>query len=111
MLAQQSDEEVRATYEGQPIPNFPEGIDILLEKLAQIRSLGYAYTGITGAGWQGAQYTVALTLPSNDTTAIALAGRIYPNDVPTLVEHLQNAVKQIEQSLLPDTQGRTQKML
>lgn len=98
-LAAKNNEVVESAYQGEAIPNFPEGITSLIERLEEVRKLGYVYTSISGEGWQGAQYTVAIALPFNPTTAIGLAGRIGPGDVAELVAHLQRAAAEMERSL------------
>jgi len=98
-MARLSDGEVRALYGEGEILGFPNGLEALLGRLAEIRELGYAYTPIGGMGPDYAHYTLAMTLPSNDTISIALTGRIKPDEVPPLVIHLQVAVDHIEHHL------------
>lgn len=98
-LAFQENDRITEMYGDIEIPNFPEGIDALLKRLEEIRKVGYAYTSITGAGWQGAQYTLAVALPFNPTTAIGFAGRIAPGDVKMLVGELTGAACEMERTL------------
>lgn len=98
-LAFWDDERLIETYGDIAIPNFPDGLESLLARVAEIRKVGYAYTSITGVGWQGAQYTLAVALPFNPTTAIGLAGRIAPGDVKGLVDELRSAADEMERTL------------
>ncbi len=98
-MACRSDAEVRAMYAGREIEGFPNGIDALISRLEEIRALGYAYTPIGGMGPDYANYTLAMVLPSNDTIAIALTGRIKPDETASLVIHLQVALDNIEHHL------------
>ena len=99
IMACLSDAEVRAMYRDREIEGFPNGIEALIARLGEIRQLGYAYTPIGGMGPDYANYTLAMTLPSNNTIAIALTGRIKPDEVPSLVIHLQVALDHIEHHL------------
>lgn len=94
-----SDAEVCRLYAGREIEGFPNGVEALLARLGEIREAGYAYTPIGGMGPDYANYTLAMVLPSNDTIAIALTGRISPDEVDALVIHLQVAIDQIEHHL------------
>ncbi len=42
LLSELQDDHVRQIYEGKEIPRYPEGIEQLLERLAEVRQLGYA---------------------------------------------------------------------
>jgi len=97
-LARLEDHEVEAMYSGHPTPNFPGGIPELLEHLHEVRETGYAYVTVCG----GASCTLALSLPSNPSMAIALAGRITPDEIPALLPELSATIKEIEAAMRPN---------
>lgn len=91
LLAQQSDEEIRAIYHEQTIPNFPKGIESLLTEVQGIREAGYAFMYVKTAG----NHTLALPVIGNPTMAIGISGLLTRDDVPELLEKLRTTLRQI----------------
>ncbi|TYK66316.1 helix-turn-helix domain-containing protein [Colwellia echini] len=99
LLAITSEASVRSAYEGREIPNFPQGVESLLTKLAEIRKLGYARVEVESDNPQAADkttHTIAIPLGNPVNSAIALSGWISESETPEVVKALQKAHDEIE---------------
>ncbi len=88
LLAELGDEHVSSIYAGKEIPNFPEGLAQLLNKLAEIRQLGYARVHVAD---DRDHHIVAVSSGDPAHVGIALSGWIPDGSTPPLVEALREA--------------------
>lgn len=92
LLAELEDEEVRDIYAGRDIPMFPEGIDSLLDKLAEVRTLGYARVHVAD---ERDHHIVSVSMGDPVHAGIAMSGWIPEGATAPLVEALREAAKRI----------------
>jgi len=92
LLAELDDAEVSSIYEGKEIPRFPQGIAQLLDKLAEVRELGYARIHVDD---ERNFDVVAVSTGEPAHAGLALSGWIPEGATAPLVEALRGAAKEI----------------
>lgn len=92
LLSELDDDEVRDTYRDKDIPMFPEGIEQLLAKLAEIRQLGYARVHVAD---ERDHHVVAVSTGDPAHAGIALSGWIPEAATEPLVAALREAAPEI----------------
>jgi DNA-binding IclR family transcriptional regulator len=92
LLSELDDEEVRDTYRDKDIPMFPEGIEQLLAKLAEVRRLGYARVHVAD---ERDHHVVAVSTGDPAHAGIALSGWIPEAATEPLVAALREAAPEI----------------
>jgi DNA-binding IclR family transcriptional regulator len=93
LLSELDDDEVRELYKDhQDIPMFPEGVDQLLVKLAEVRRLGYARVHVAD---ERDHHVVAVSTGDPAHAGIALSGWIPEASTEELVAALREAAPEI----------------
>jgi len=92
LLSELDDDEVRDTYRDKDIPMFPEGIEQLLAKLAEVRRLGYARVHVAD---ERDHHVVAVSTGDPAHAGIALSGWIPEAATEPLVAALREAAPEI----------------
>ncbi len=92
LLSELDDEDVRELYKDREIPMFPEGIDRLLAKLAEVRRLGYARVHVAD---ERDHHVVAVSTGDPAHAGIALSGWIPESATEPLVVALREAAPEI----------------
>jgi DNA-binding IclR family transcriptional regulator len=92
LLSELEDDEVRDIYRDKEIPMFPEGIEQLLAKLAEIRRLGYARVHVAD---ERDHHVVAVSTGDPAHAGIALSGWIPEAATEPLVAALREAAPEI----------------
>jgi DNA-binding IclR family transcriptional regulator len=92
LLSELDDEDVRELYKDREIPMFPEGIDQLLAKLAEVRRLGYARVHVAD---ERDHHVVAVSTGDPAHAGIALSGWIPETATEPLVVALREAAPEI----------------
>jgi DNA-binding IclR family transcriptional regulator len=92
LLSEHDDEDVRDLYQGCDIPVFPGGIDQLLEKLADVRRLGYARVHVAD---ERDHHVVAVSTGDPAHAGVALSGWIPEAATAPLVDALRIAAAEI----------------
>lgn len=92
LLSEHEDDEVRDTYRDKDIPMFPEGIEQLLAKLAEVRRLGYARVHVAD---ERDHHVVAVSTGDPAHAGIALSGWIPEAATEPLVAALRAAAPEI----------------
>jgi len=93
LLAELTDEEIRAVFRGHRIPGRTGGIRGLLRDLHTIRGQGFAEVKLAG-------HTMAVKVGNPAFAAIALSGRTPAQGVPEQVALLREKAALIEQELM-----------
>ncbi|MFC7292863.1 IclR family transcriptional regulator [Hirschia litorea] len=88
LLADLDDAEVSQIYNGKDIPNFPNGVNQLLEELNKIRSNGYTRYLVKP---DQNQHTLAINVGQPTHSAIALSGWIPEENNAQLLSALEKA--------------------
>jgi DNA-binding IclR family transcriptional regulator len=86
LLAELETDHVRELYAGREIPMFPDGIDQLLVKLAEVRTLGYARVHVAD---ERDHHIVAVSTGDPAHAGVALSGWIPEATTTSLVEALR----------------------
>lgn len=92
LLSEFEDAEVRDLYAGREIPMFPEGIGQLLDKLAEVRGLGYARVHVAD---DRDHHVVAVSTGDPAHAGVALSGWIPEAATAPLVAALREAAAEI----------------
>ncbi|MBB4837331.1 MULTISPECIES: IclR family transcriptional regulator [Sphingomonas] len=92
LLSELDDDEVRDIYRDKDIPMFPEGIEQLLAKLAEVRRLGYARVHVAD---ERDHHVVAVSTGDPAHAGIALSGWIPEAATEPLVAALREAAPEI----------------
>jgi DNA-binding IclR family transcriptional regulator len=92
LLSEHEDDEVRELYKDREIPMFPEGIDQLLAKLAEVRRLGYARVHVADAR---DHHVVAVSTGDPAHAGVAMSGWIPEAATAPLVDALRAAANEI----------------
>lgn len=92
LLSELDDDEVREIYRDKEIPMFPEGIEQLLAKLAEVRRLGYARVHVAD---ERDHHVVAVSTGDPAHAGIALSGWIPEAATEPLVAALREAAPEI----------------
>lgn len=92
LLSEHEDQDVRELYEGRDIPMFPEGIDQLLAKLAEVRRLGYARVHVAD---DRDHHVIAVSTGDPAHAGVALSGWIPEAATLPIVEALRAAAAEI----------------
>ena len=89
LLSELDDERIGEIYADKPeIPNFPGGMPQLMEKIAEVRRLGYARVHVAD---DRDHHVVAMSSGDPAHVGIALSGWIPEASTPALVEALRQA--------------------
>jgi DNA-binding IclR family transcriptional regulator len=92
LLSELDDTDVRTLYAGREIPMFPEGIEQLLMKLAEVRKLGFARVHVADAR---DHHVVAVSTGDPAHAGVAMSGWIPEAATAPLVEALRAAATEI----------------
>jgi len=92
LLSELEDEDARALYANRDIPMFPEGIEQLLAKLAEVRRLGYARVHVAD---DRDHHVVAVSTGDPAHAGVALSGWIPEAATAPLVAALREAAAEI----------------
>ncbi|MFA6113763.1 MAG: helix-turn-helix domain-containing protein [Sphingomonas sp.] len=92
LLSELEDDEVCELYKDREIPMFPQGIDQLLAKLAEVRRLGYARVHVAD---ERDHHVVAVSTGDPAHAGIALSGWIPESGTEQLVAALREATPEI----------------
>jgi DNA-binding IclR family transcriptional regulator len=92
LLSEHDDDEIREWYAEGDIPMFPQGVDQLLAKLGEVRSLGYARVHVADAR---DHHVVAVSTGDPAHAGVALSGWIPEAATAPLVEALREAAAKI----------------
>ncbi|AJP71127.1 IclR family transcriptional regulator [Sphingomonas hengshuiensis] len=92
LLSELDDDEVRDVYRDREIPMFPEGIEQLLAKLAEVRRLGYARVHVAD---ERDHHVIAVSTGDPAHAGIALSGWIPEAATEPLVAALREAAPEI----------------
>ena len=92
LLSEYDDADVRELYKDRDIPMFPEGVDQLLAKLAEVRKLGYARVHVADAR---DHHVVAVSTGDPAHAGVAMSGWIPEAATAPLVEALRAAATEI----------------
>lgn len=97
LLSKESDEYIFKLMKlKEVIPGYPDGFESLMADINRIRQLGYAYLVV---GTSPFLATLGISLNSHPDTALALAGKIYPEDISGLVKTISATAKQIDKNI------------
>lgn len=92
LLSEYDDDDVRELYQDRELPMFPEGIEQLLAKLAEVRRLGYARVHVADAR---DHHVVAVSTGDPAHAGVAMSGWIPEAATATLVDALRAAATEI----------------
>jgi DNA-binding IclR family transcriptional regulator len=92
LLSEYEDAEVRDLYKDRDIPQFPQGIEQLLAKLAEVRKLGYARVHVAD---ERDHHVIAVSTGDPAHAGVAMSGWIPEAATAPLVEALQTAAREI----------------
>jgi DNA-binding IclR family transcriptional regulator len=92
LLAEHGDEEVRQLYEGREIPRYPDGLPALLDKLAEVRALGYARVPVAD---DRQHHVIAVSTGDPAHAGLALSGWIPESATSELVVSLRAAAAEV----------------
>ncbi len=92
LLSEHEDEDVRELYKDRELPMFPEGIEQLLAKLAEVRRLGYARVHVADAR---DHHVVAVSTGDPAHAGVAMSGWIPEAATAPLVDALRAAATEI----------------
>jgi DNA-binding IclR family transcriptional regulator len=92
LLSELDGERVSEIYAGKDIPNFPDGLAQLQDKLAEIRRLGYARVHVAD---DREHHVVAVSSGDPGHVGIALSGWIPDGSTAPLVEALRQAANEL----------------
>jgi DNA-binding IclR family transcriptional regulator len=92
LLSEYDDDDVRELYKDRELPMFPEGIEQLLAKLAEVRRLGYARVHVADAR---DHHVVAVSTGDPAHAGVAMAGWIPEAATAQLVDALRAAATEI----------------
>jgi DNA-binding IclR family transcriptional regulator len=92
LLSEYEDDDVRALYTDRELPMFPEGIEQLLAKLAEVRQLGYARVHVADAR---DHHVVAVSTGDPAHAGVAMSGWIPEAATTELVAALRAAATEI----------------
>ncbi|MBC7918920.1 MAG: helix-turn-helix domain-containing protein [Rhodoferax sp.] len=92
LLSELPDENVREIYADKPILRYPLGIEQLLDKLAEVRQLGYARVHVEDAR---NHHVVAVSTGDPAHAGIALSGWIPETATGELVTALRTSAKEV----------------
>jgi DNA-binding IclR family transcriptional regulator len=92
LLSEYEDDDVRELYADRELPMFPEGIDQLLAKLAEVRRLGYARVHVADAR---DHHVVAVSTGDPAHAGVAMSGWIPEAATTELVAALRAAATEI----------------
>ena len=92
LLSEHEDEDVRDLYKDRDIPMFPEGIDQLLAKLAEVRELGYARVHVAD---ERDYHVIAVSTGDPAHAGVALSGWIPEAATLPIVDALRAAAAEI----------------
>jgi DNA-binding IclR family transcriptional regulator len=92
LLSEYEDADVRDLYKDREIPMFPEGIEQLLAKLAEVRKLGYARVHVSD---DRDHHVVAVSTGDPAHAGVALSGWIPEAATAPLVDALRAAAIEI----------------
>ena len=92
LLSELDDEDVRELYGDRDIPMFPDGIEQLLTKLAEVRQLGYARVHVAD---DRDHHVVAISTGDPAHAGIALSGWIPEASTEALVAALRESAPNI----------------
>lgn len=92
LLSEGQDSDLRALYEDRPIPMFPGGIEQLLDKLAEVRSLGYARVHVAD---DRDHHIISVSTGDPSHAGVALSGWIPEVATLEIVEALRIAAAEI----------------
>ena len=93
LLSELDGERVSEIYAGKDIPNFPDGLAQLQDKLAEIRRLGYARVHVAD---DRDHHVVAVSSGDPGHVGIALSGWIPDGSTAPLVEALRQAANELD---------------
>lgn len=96
MLAELSDEAVRATYLERPGAESEAGTEAILRQLAPVRRSGYAAVRQT---YDPARISVAVPVGRPAIAALAVVGRLKETDLPALAPRLHDIAAAIDAQL------------
>ena len=92
LLSEHDDQDVRDLYGDRDIPMFPEGIDQLLGKLAEVRRLGYARVHVAD---DRDHHVIAVSTGDPAHAGVALSGWIPEAATLAIVDALRTAAAEI----------------
>jgi len=92
LLSEHDDADVRELYQGRDIPLFPQGIDQLLAKLAEVRTLGYACVHVAD---DRDHHSIAVSTGDPAHAGVAMSGWIPEAATAPLVDALRVAATEI----------------
>ena len=92
LLSEYDDDDVRELYKDRELPMFPEGIEQLLAKLAEVRKLGYARVHVADAR---DHHVVAVSTGDPAHAGVAMSGWIPEAATAPLVDALRAAATEI----------------
>lgn len=92
LLSELQDDDVRDLYGDRDIPRFPDGIESLLTKLAEVRALGYARVHVAD---DRDHHVISVSTGDPAHAGVALSGWIPESATHAMVEALQEAAKEI----------------
>jgi len=92
LLSEYEDEDVRDLYRDRDIPMFPDGMDQLLAKLAEVRELGYARVHVAD---DRDHHIIAVSTGDPAHAGVALSGWIPEAATLPIVEALRAAATEI----------------
>ena len=92
LLSELDDEHVRELYAGNPVPMFEDDINRLIEKLAEVRELGFARVHVAD---ERDHHVVAVSTGDPAHAGVALSGWIPDAATPEMVEALRAAAVEI----------------
>jgi DNA-binding IclR family transcriptional regulator len=92
LLSELPQEHVRRIYAGREIPRFPEGVDQLVERLAEVRRLGYARVRVDD---DRNHHVVAVSTGDPVHAGLALSGWIPEGATGELLEVLRQGALEV----------------
>lgn len=92
LLADLADDQVRAIYDGRPVPSYPEGVEALLRRLAEVRERGYARVTVPD---DRQHHVIAVSTGDPAHAGLALSGWIPELATNELVVALRKAADEV----------------
>lgn len=93
VMAGLDDVEIRRLYEGRELEFYHEGLDGLLKRVAEVRTMGHAMVETHGVDHDT---TIALPLKSNPIVGVGVSGRIKEGQAENVLQMLRETVAAID---------------